>query len=119
MGKTAVFVLAILHQIGNIKEDYVDGQALILCNTRELAHQIKKEFDRFTTYLPDIRKQVFIGGTPYQEDKKTIKKDGHPHIMIGTPGKILALIKNNDLKLDNLKHFVIDEVDKMLDEIGK
>ena len=56
MGKTAVFVLAILHQIGNIKEDYVDGQALILCNTRELAHQIKKEFDRFTTYLPDIRK---------------------------------------------------------------
>ena len=39
--------------------------------------------------------------------------------MIGTPGKILALIKNNDLKLDNLKHFVIDEVDKMLDEIGK
>ena len=56
MGKTAVFVIAILQQIGNNKEDYLDGQALILCNTRELAHQVKKEFDRFTTGLPDIRK---------------------------------------------------------------
>lgn len=90
---------------------------MILCNTRELAHQVKKEFDRFTSHLNDIRKQVFIGGTPYSDDLKQIKKDGHPHIIIGTPGKILALISKKDINLSNLKHFVIDEVDKMLDEV--
>jgi len=60
---------------------------------------------------------VFIGGTPYSDDLKQIKKDGHPHIIIGTPGKILALISKKDINLSNLKHFVIDEVDKMLDEV--
>lgn len=59
---------------------------------------------------------MFIGGTPYSEDIREIKK-GHPHIIIGTPGKILALCNKKDLDLSNLKHFVIDEVDKMLDEV--
>ena len=48
-----------------------------------------------------------------------MKKNGHPHIIIGTPGKILALINKKKLNLSNLKHFVIDECDKMLDEVGK
>ena len=46
-------------------------------------------------------------------------KNGKPHVIIGTPGKILALINKKDIDLSNLKHFVIDEVDKMLDEVGK
>ena len=48
-----------------------------------------------------------------------MKKEGKPHIIIGTPGKILALINKKDLDLTNLKHFVIDECDKMLDETGR
>ena len=62
--------------------------ALILCNTRELAYQIKKEFDRFTKYLPSIKKEVFYGGVPYNEHLK-ILKDNAPNIIIGTPGRIL------------------------------
>ena len=49
MGKTAVFVLATLHQI-----EPVDGEisVLVLCHTRELAYQIKGEYDRFSKYVP-------------------------------------------------------------------
>jgi len=42
-----------------------------------------------------------------------------PHIIIGTPGRIQAMISKKDLVLDNLRMFVIDECDKMLEEIGK
>lgn len=101
MGKTAVFILSILHQMdpNNAKP----GSALILCNTRELAYQIKKEFDRFTKYMPKIRKEVFYGGVQYQDNIKIIKNpEKSPHIIIGTPGRILALTQKKDLVLDNL-----------------
>ena len=117
MGKTAVFILAILHQLDVAPKP---GSALILCNTRELAYQIKKEFDRFTKYLPKIRKEVFYGGVLYGDNVKIIKNpDKSPHIIIGTPGRILALTQKKDLSLDNLQMFVLDECDKMLDETGK
>ena len=61
MGKTAVFVLTILHQL---EENPKPVSALILCHTRELAYQIKNEFARFTKYLPDIRTEVMYGGQP-------------------------------------------------------
>ena len=59
MGKTAVFVLATLHQL-----QPVDGEVhvLVLCHTRELAFQIQREYERFSKYLPDIKSRVFYGG---------------------------------------------------------
>lgn len=90
MGKTAVFILSVLHQLEN--ENPKTGSALILCNTRELAYQIKKEFDRFTKYLPNIRTEVFYGGCPQAENVKILKGKNPPHIIIGTPGRILALV---------------------------
>ena len=115
MGKTAVFILAILHQL---ESNPKPGSALVLCNTRELAYQIKKEFDRFTKYLPEIRKEVFYGGVPYKDNVKTIKNPNKsPHIIIGTPGRILALTQKKDLSLDNMQTFVLDECDRMIDEI--
>lgn len=115
MGKTAVFILSILHQI---EENPKPVSALILCNTRELAYQIKKEFDRFTKYLPEIRSEVFYGGVPMQENVKILKGLKPPHIVIGTPGRIMALTQTRDkaLATDNLQMFVLDECDKMLDE---
>jgi len=54
---------------------------------------------------------------PIAEDVKKLKNpDVTPHIVIGTPGRILALVSRKDLKLDNLQMFVLDECDKMLDE---
>lgn len=47
-----------------------------------------------------------------------LKKKG-PHIVVGTPGRILALVRSKLLNLRNIKHFVLDECDKMLEQLGK
>lgn len=54
---------------------------------------------------------------PLRRDIESLGK-GAPHIVVGTPGRILDLIRNKALKLDNIKHFIIDECDKMLDTLG-
>jgi len=113
MGKTAVFVLATLQQI-----EPVDGQVsvLVMCHTRELAFQISKEYERFSKFLPAVKVGVFFGGLPIAKDEQVIKSNC-PHIVVGTPGRILALIRTKKLPLKNLKHFVLDECDKMLEQL--
>ncbi|QHN75671.1 hypothetical protein HN51_053343 [Arachis hypogaea] len=113
MGKTAVFVLSTLQQI-----DPLPGQvaALVLCHTRELAYQICHEFERFSTYLPDIKVAVFYGGVNIKVHKELLKNEC-PHIVVGTPGRILALTRDKDLGLKNVRHFILDECDKMLESL--
>jgi len=113
MGKTAVFVLATLQQI-----EPVDGQVsvLVMCHTRELAFQISKEYERFSKFLQNIKVGVFFGGMAIAKDEQVIKNNC-PHIVVGTPGRILALVKSKKLSLKNLKHFVLDECDKMLEQL--
>lgn len=113
MGKTAVFVLATLQQI-----EPVDGQVsvLVMCHTRELAFQISKEYERFSKFLPTIKVGVFFGGLAIAKDEQVLKNNC-PHIVVGTPGRILALVKSKKLPLKNLKHFVLDECDKMLEQL--
>lgn len=115
MGKTAVFVLATLQQL-----DAVDGQVsvLVMCHTRELAFQISKEYERFSKYMPTIKCSVFFGGMSITQDEKTLKTNS-PHIVVGTPGRILALVRSKKLNLKGLKHFILDECDKMLEQLGK
>jgi len=113
MGKTAVFVLATLQQI-----DPVDGEisALVMCHTRELAYQIAKEYERFSKYMTALKVGVFFGGLNISKDEETLKNNC-PHIVVGTPGRILALVKSKKLNLKNLKHFILDECDQMLEQL--
>merc|ERR1712122_341027 len=113
MGKTAVFVLATLQQI-----EPVDGQVsvLVMCHTRELAFQISKEYERFSKFMSNIKVGVFFGGLAIAKDEQVLKNNC-PHIVVGTPGRILALIRSKKLPLKNLKHFVLDECDKMLEQL--
>jgi ATP-dependent RNA helicase UAP56/SUB2 len=113
MGKTAVFVLAVLQQL-----DPQPGEptCLVMCHTRELAYQICHEFDRFKKYLPTIKTAVFYGGIPVQENRDLLKNDT-PHIVIGTPGRILQLAEEGHLKLKGIKYFILDECDKMLESL--
>merc|ERR1719415_200490 len=110
MGKTAVFVLATLQQI-----EPVDGQVsvLVMCHTRELAFQISKEYERFSKFVSGIKVGVFFGGLPIVKDEQVLKNNC-PHIIVGTPGRILALAKDKKLKMQNVKHFILDECDKKL-----
>jgi ATP-dependent RNA helicase UAP56/SUB2 len=113
MGKTAVFVLATLQQL-EPTESHV--YVLVMCHTRELAFQISKEYERFSKYMPSIKVAVFFGGLPIQKDEETLKNT-NPHIVVGTPGRILALIRLKKLNLKHLKHFILDECDKMLEQL--
>ncbi|OAL62758.1 hypothetical protein A7C99_5142 [Trichophyton rubrum] len=114
LGKTAVFALTTLHQL-----EPVPGTCsiLVMCPTRELAYQIKDEYARFSKYMPDVKTAVFYGGTPIQKDIEILSsKDTHPNIIVGTPGRLNALLRDKKLSLRNIKSFVLDECDKMLDQ---
>ncbi|KAK6351683.1 Suppressor of the cold-sensitive snRNP biogenesis mutant brr1-1 [Orbilia javanica] len=115
LGKTAVFVLTTLQQL-----DPVAGETsvLVMCHTRELAYQIRNEYTRFSKYMPEVKCSVFYGGTPMQKDIEVLKnKDTHPHIIVATPGRLNALVRDKHLRLGSVKAFVLDECDKMLDQI--
>lgn len=116
LGKTAVFVLTTLHQLEPIPGE---ASVLVMCHTRELAYQIKNEYARFSKYLPEVKTAVFYGGTPIQKDIELLKnKESFPNIIVGTPGRLNALVRDKYLSLRNVKAFVLDECDKMLDQIG-
>jgi len=89
---------------------------LVMCHTRELAFQISKEYERFSKFLPAVKVGVFFGGLAIAKDEQVLKNNC-PHIVVGTPGRILALIRSKKLPLKNLKHFVLDECDKMLEQL--
>jgi len=116
MGKTAVFVLAMLQQLDVSDEAASKPQCLVLCHTRELAYQICHEFDRFKKYMPKVKTTVFYGGVPITQHREKLKTDA-PHIAIGTPGRVLQLANEKHLKLAGVKHFVLDECDKMLETL--
>lgn len=113
MGKTAVFVLSILHQL-----QPVDGQisAVVMTHTRELAVQIKKEFERFKKYLstPAVKVEMIVGGLDIAPQKELLKNNT-PHIIVGTPGRVSQLATEGAINLKNIKFFVLDECDKVLE----
>jgi len=113
MGKTAVFVLATLHQLTPVDNEV---SVLVLCHTRELAFQIAHEYERFSKYLPDVKTAVFYGGVNIKSNRETLQNNC-PHIVVGTPGRILGLAKEKTLKLDKIKHFVLDECDRVLESL--
>ncbi|KAM7277006.1 hypothetical protein ACFE04_018872 [Oxalis oulophora] len=116
MGKTAVFVLSSLQQIDSTSSEKGQVVALVLCHTRELAYQICHEFQRFSTYLPEVKVAVFYGGVHIKNHKELLKNEC-PQIVVGTPGRILALARDKDLSLKNVRHFILDECDKMLESL--
>merc|ERR1712086_982287 len=110
MGKTAVFVLATLQQLEIADGPVTAPTVIAMCHTRELAFQISKEYQRFSKYMENLKVAVFFGGMP-------IDKENCPHIVVGTPGRILGLIRSKALNLKHIKHFVLDECGKMLDAL--
>eukprot|EP00669_Euglena_mutabilis_P002209 TRINITY_DN12814_c0_g1_i1.p1 TRINITY_DN12814_c0_g1~~TRINITY_DN12814_c0_g1_i1.p1 ORF type:complete len:433 (+),score=106.83 TRINITY_DN12814_c0_g1_i1:22-1299(+) len=117
MGKTAVFVLAILQQLEETDEKFV--HSLVICHTRELAFQISNEFSRFSKHLPHAKCAVFYGGVPISKDRDILSSRGDrfPNVVVGTPGRILALANMEALRLNRLRYFILDECDKVLEAL--
>lgn len=118
MGKTAVFVLATLQQL-DANPTPGEVAVVVLCHTRELAFQINNEFNRFTKYMPAVKTGVFYGGTPVTKDRERLtSKTDCPAIVVGTPGRLNAMVREKVLNGKTVKIFVLDECDKMLEQLG-
>jgi len=114
-GKTAAFAIPIL-QLLHQDELFVKGpegiKALILTPTRELAIQIDESFAAYGKHLR-LRHAVIFGGVPQRS--QTDKLRAGVDILIATPGRLLDLMDQRFVKLQNLKILVLDEADRMLD----
>lgn len=115
MGKTAVFVFALLEQIEK-HEGKSYCQAIVVVHARELAFQIEREFKRFNKYLPHCSTGVFFGGVKEEDDIKALKKET-PAIVVGTPGRLTTLIAKKALDTSHVKWFVVDEFDRCLEDV--
>ena len=115
-GKTAAFVIPILQLMYEEKQKAVERthhcQALILTPTRELAIQIGESINTYGRYLP-LRHHVIFGGVSQQSQVQAIRRG--IDILVATPGRLLDLIQQGHVSLRDIKHFVLDEADRMLD----
>jgi len=78
--------------------------------------QTAKVFECFSINLPNIKTMVIIGGENQDEQIEKLKTN-KPQIIVGTPGRILSLVKRGNLETKNVKVFIVDEADKMLKEL--
>ena len=88
----------------------------MVAHTRELTMQISKEFNRFTKYLPKIKCAAFCGGVPIERHTAILAEE-KPYVVCGTPGRLKELTVKKLIDLSTVKHFVIDECDRVLCEM--
>jgi ATP-dependent RNA helicase RhlE len=109
-GKTAAFVLPILHQL--IDRPRGKTRALVVTPTRELAAQILTALDSMAVHTPITAAAIYGGvGMAPQEHAMRAGVD----VLIATPGRLLDHLKAPYAKLDNIEFLVLDEADRMLD----
>lgn len=109
-GKTAAFAIGLLHAL---EPQTYQTQALVLCPTRELADQVSKEIRQLARAIPNTNILTLCGGKPIGPQLASLERN--PHIVVGTPGRILKHLQKASLQLDHLKTLVLDEADRMLD----
>ena len=108
-GKTAAFGLPIINKV-DIKKKR--PQSIILCPTRELCLQISKDLKLFASNSKDLRITPIYGGSDIRKQMRELKMGSH--IVVGTPGRVLDLLKRKNLELNKIESVVLDEADEML-----
>ena len=111
-GKTASFTLPMIDILSGGRAKARMPRSLILSPTRELATQIAVNFDQFTKYQT-LTKALLIGGESMEPQLKLL--DRGVDVLIATPGRLLDLFERGKIMLNDIKIFVIDEADRMLD----
>ncbi len=112
-GKTAAYVLPLLDEILHIPHGSIN--TLILAPTRELVQQIDQQIEGFSYYIDVSSIPIYGGGdgAVWAQQKKAIEKG--VDVIIATPGRLIAHLTSGAMKLDQVKHLVLDEADRMLD----
>jgi ATP-dependent RNA helicase RhlE len=113
-GKTAAFALPILQRLGKPQHPIAarSAHALVLAPTRELSIQIGQSFATYGRHL-GLRHTVIVGGVGQGAQVKAMARG--VDILVATPGRLLDLVRQQHVKLDQVRHFVLDEADRMLD----
>ena len=111
-GKTAAFAIPILQGLTNAPKNPRKIQALVLAPTRELAIQIQDSFKTYGKYL-NSRTTAIFGGVSQKPQTDALARG--IDILVATPGRLLDLINQKHISLANVKYFVLDEADMMLD----
>lgn len=111
-GKTASFAIPILQNIYNEGKSKKNIKAIILAPTRELAIQIGENFKTYSKHT-NIKRLVIFGGVSQNPQTEALKKG--VDVLIATPGRMIDLYNQKFINLDNVKYFVLDEADSMLD----
>lgn len=109
-GKTAAFAIGLLHKL---EVQIYQTQSLVLCPTRELAEQVSNEIRRLARAIPNTKLLTLCGGKPMAPQLTSLERA--PHIVVGTPGRILKHLQKGTLILEKLETLVLDEADRMLD----
>ena len=108
-GKTAAFALPILSLIDiSLRAP----QAMVLAPTRELAIQVAEAFQRYASHIKGFHVLPIYGGQDYGGQLRQLKRG--PHVIVGTPGRVMDHMRRGTLNLKNLRHLVLDEADEML-----
>ncbi len=116
-GKTAAFAIPLLQLMHQAQQDGPPNarrniKALILTPTRELAIQIEESFRAYGKYL-DLKHLVIFGGVSQHNQVNALRRG--VDILVATPGRLLDLLNQRHLTLQDIKYFVLDEADRMLD----
>ncbi len=109
-GKTAAFALGILTKI-DVAQNL--PQALVLVPTRELAEQVANEIRRLARFTKNIKVLTISGGSEERHNIVSLKQGAH--VVVGTPGRVMKMLKKNMLRTSELKVLVLDEADRLLE----
>ncbi|MGP2658032.1 ATP-dependent RNA helicase DbpA [Malaciobacter sp. WC5094] len=109
-GKTVSFGIPIVNKL-DVKKFRI--QALVLAPTRELANQIAQEVRKLSRHIHNVKVLTLTGGVPFKPQVSSLFHGAH--IIVGTPGRVLQHIKEDNINFEALNTFVLDEADKMLD----
>ncbi len=111
-GKTAAFILPILHHLSAAGAKNGEIRALVLTPTRELAGQIAESARVYGRHV-EVRHAVIYGGVSQLRQEKALRAS--PDLLVATPGRLLDLMQQGLVRFDGVTHFVLDEADRMLD----
>ncbi len=114
-GKTAAYVLPLLHGIVTEKNRTDTIKALVLAPTRELAVQIDQQLEGFSYFVGVSSIAVYGGGSgvDFEVEKKAIKTGAE--ILVATPGRLISHINSGYVDFSHLRYLILDEADRMLD----
>jgi ATP-dependent RNA helicase RhlE len=114
-GKTAAFALPIIHRLHTkrLRPDKKACRVLVLSPTRELSGQISDSFRAYGRHIRPLAVALAIGGVPIN---KQIRSLAHGvEVLVATPGRLIDLVNQRALRLDQVEVLVLDEADRMLD----